>query len=202
MLRATAATCRWPLKPHTIASGHQRWYAAEGGGRKRRLSVYPSAPRQKHLYTPEDICHACFMRIVLDTNVLYAGIRSSLGASRILLELLMEGYLTAVLSPALFLEYEERLCGDATLHELELTDDDLVAFLDELASRSIRVRNHWLWRPVSSDPDDDMVIECAVNGYAEVLVTFNTRDLQPAHDLFGILVLTPAAFLARFGRES
>ena len=97
---------------------------------------------------------------------------------------------------------EERLCGDATLHGLGLTDADLVAFLDELVARSRRVRLYWLWRPVAPDPDDDMVIECAVNGHAEAIVTFNTRDLQPAQDCFGILVLTPAAFLARFGRQA
>ena len=160
------------------------------------MLVWPSAP----LYTRGKVCHAYGMHIVLDTNVLYAGIRSSRGASRIILELLVEGHLTAVLTPALVLEYEERLCGDATLHGLGLTDADLVAFLDELVARSLRVRVYWLWRPVAPDPDDDMVVECAVNGRAEVIVTFNTRDLQPAYDRFGILVLTPAAFLRRFGR--
>ena len=122
------------------------------------------------------------MHIGLDTNVLYAGIRSSRGASRVILELLAEGHLTAVLTPALVLEYEERLCGDATLHGLGLTDDDLVAFLDELVARSLCTRIYWLWRPVAPDPDDDMVIECAVNGRTEVIVAFNTPDLQQAHD--------------------
>jgi hypothetical protein len=84
-------------------------------------------------------------------------------------ELLRARHLTAVLTPALFLEYEERLCGDATLYGLGRTDADLVAFLDELVARSRRVRLYWLWRPVAPDPDDDMVIECAVNGRAEVL---------------------------------
>ena len=159
-----------------------------------RLAFFP-------LYTRGQVCHAYGMYIVLDTNVLYAGIRSSRGALRIILELLVEGHLTAVLTPALLLEYEERLCGDATLHGLGLTDADLVAFLDELVARSIRVRVYWLRRPVAPDPDD-MVIECTVNGHAEVIVTFNTRHLQPAHDHFGILVLTPAVFLTRFRRQA
>ena len=142
-------------------------------------------------------CH-----IVLDTNVLYAGIRSSRGASRIIIELLVEGHLHGCPYPSAGLqEYEERLCGDATLHGLGLTDADLVAFLDELVARSLDASGStWLWRPVAPDPDDDMVVECAVNGRAEVIVTFNTRHLQPAYDRFGILVLTPAAFLRRFGR--
>jgi len=71
-----------------------------------------------------------------------------------------------------------------------------------LVARSIRVRVYWLWRPVAPDPDADKVIECTVNGHAEVIVTFNTRHLQPAHDHFGILVLTPAVFLTRFRRQA
>jgi putative PIN family toxin of toxin-antitoxin system len=142
------------------------------------------------------------MRIVLDTNVLYAGIRSSRGASRVILEMLAEEKMTAVLTPALFLEYEEHLRGDVALQALGLTDEDLVAFLDELVARSVRVRIYWLWRPVSPDPDDDMVIECAINGRAEAIVTFNTRDLQQVPDLFGIPVFTPTEFLAHFGRQS
>lgn len=140
------------------------------------------------------------MRIVLDTNVLYAGIRSSRGASRIILEMLIDGRMTAVLSPALLLEYEEQLCGNATLHALGLTDDDMAAFLDELVAISVHVHAYRLWRPLSPDPDDDMVIECAVNGHANVIITFNTRHVQPAYTVFDIPVLTPAQFLARFGR--
>ncbi len=119
----------------------------------------------------------------------------------ILLELVAENKLEIVLTPALFLEYEEQLVGDLELRSLGLTDHDLVAFLDELAAKNYRMRIDIRWRPVSSDPDDDMVIECAVNGSAEAIVTFNTSDLTPAHDLFGILVLTPKEFLRRFGSE-
>jgi putative PIN family toxin of toxin-antitoxin system len=139
------------------------------------------------------------MRIVLDTNILYAGLRSALGASRVILELLVAQKLTTVLTPALFLEYEERLIGDPALHALGLTDQDLSAVLDEFAALSRRVRIDIRWRPMSADPDDDMVIECAVNGQADSIITFNTRDLRVASDRFGILVLTPREFLAQFG---
>ncbi len=139
------------------------------------------------------------MRVTLDTNVVYAGIRSASGASRIILELVADGELEAVITPALFFEYEEQLRGDAALEGLGLTDADLLAFLDELAAKSHRARVDIRWRPVSPDPDDDMVIECAVNGQAEMLITFNTRDLSVAEQRFGIPVLTPRAFLQRFG---
>src|SRR5262249_54960480 len=132
---------------------------------------------------------------------LYAGIRSSRGASRIILELVADSVIEPVITPALFLEYEERLRGAPELQALGLTDNELMAFLDELAAKSYRIRVDVRWRPVSPDPDDDMVIECVVNGGADMIVTFNTRDLKPAHDVFGIMVLTPRQFLARFGRK-
>lgn len=116
-----------------------------------------------------------------------------------ILDLVAEGLVEAVITPALFLEYEERLRGDPELQTLGVTDNDLTAFLDELAAKSYRTPVNVRWRPVSPDPDDDMVIECAVNGGAEVIVTFNIRDLRPASDLFGIIVLTPREFLSRFG---
>ncbi len=139
------------------------------------------------------------MLIVLDTSVLYAGLRSAQGASRVILESLATGRLTTVLTPALFLEYEERLLGDPVLHAFGLTDKNLIEVLDDIAALSHRVHVDIRWRPVSAAPDDDMVIECAVNGQAEVLLTFNKRDLYVAHERFGISVLTPREFLAQFG---
>jgi predicted nucleic acid-binding protein len=140
------------------------------------------------------------MGIVLVISVLYAGIRSSRGAAWGILELLVARKLTAVLTPALFLEYAAHLCSDPALQALGLTDEDLVAFLDALAALSVRVCIDIWWRPVPPDSDDDMVIECAVNGSADMIIIFNTRDLQPARDRFGIRVLTLAEFLRQFGR--
>jgi putative PIN family toxin of toxin-antitoxin system len=141
------------------------------------------------------------VRLVLDTNVLYAGIRSSHGASHVILGLVEEEKIEPIITPALFLEYEERLRGDPELQALGFSDQELADFLDEFAAKSSRVRVDIRWRPVSPDPDDDMVIECAVNGRAEMIVSFNIRDLAPAQDLFGITVLTPRAFLTYFGRK-
>jgi predicted nucleic acid-binding protein len=56
-----------------------------------------------------------------------------------------------------------------------------------------------LWRPTLRDPDDDMVLEAAVNGQAHAIVTFNRRDFRPAMEKFGIEVLTPGAAVERLG---
>ena len=76
-----------PKCPESVPTGaYQR--------RQYPVRILPSSP----LYMRRKVCHAYDMHIVLDTNVLYAGIRSSRGASRIILELLVEGHLTAVLA--------------------------------------------------------------------------------------------------------
>lgn len=41
------------------------------------------------------------------------------------------------------------------------------------------VETHLLWRPQLRDPGDEMVPEAAVNGQADLLVTFNLRDVGP-----------------------
>jgi predicted nucleic acid-binding protein len=57
--------------------------------------------------------------------------------------------------------------------------------------------NHFLWRPRLRDADDDMVLEAAVNGRAEAIVTFNARDFAGVADEFGLALLTPNAILRR-----
>jgi predicted nucleic acid-binding protein len=71
--------------------------------------------------------------------------------------------------------------------------------LDAVASVSEPVRPAFLWRPSLRDADDDMVLEVAVNGRANAIVTFNRRDFLPATERFGIEVLSPGATIERLG---
>ena len=59
------------------------------------------------------------------------------------------------------------------------------------------VEIRFLWRPQLTDADDEMVLETAVNGRAEAIVTFNRRDFEPAASRFGIAVLAPGEALHR-----
>jgi predicted nucleic acid-binding protein len=57
---------------------------------------------------------------------------------------------------------------------------------------------YFLWRPQLRDPKDEMVLELAVSGQADAIVTLNERDFLPtAPDLFGIEVIRPGPFLRR-----
>ncbi len=73
---------------------------------------------------------------------------------------------------------------------LDRTDTRI--FLDTLVSAMTPVDVHFLWRPHLPDINDEMILEAAVNGNADVLVTFNIRDYPGVFEKFGIEVLKPA----------
>jgi predicted nucleic acid-binding protein len=73
-------------------------------------------------------------------------------------------------------------------------------FLDAIIAMAEPVRTHFLWRPQLRDPNDEMVLEAAVNGRAKALVTFNLRDYGSVAGQFGVDVLLPREAIARIRR--
>lgn len=139
-------------------------------------------------------------KVVLDTSVVVAGLRTRLGAGNAVLQLVAHRRLLMLATPPLFLEYEDVLKRPehriAHGFTLEAIDD----FLAELATLIEPVEVHFQWRPQSRDPNDEMVLEAAINGHADALVTYNVADFAaPAHR-FRIAVLTPAALLKKVKR--
>ena len=59
------------------------------------------------------------------------------------------------------------------------------------------VEIHYLWRPELPDPSDDMILEAAVNGHADAIVTFNRKHYGDVPARFGIALLSPADALRR-----
>ncbi|MBZ9846677.1 putative toxin-antitoxin system toxin component, PIN family [Mesorhizobium sp. CA14] len=134
-------------------------------------------------------------RIVLDTNILTAGLRSRNGASFAVLRLIAERHVRPLVTTALFLEYEAVLSRpeQAAIHRLSAVElDRLLAGFAALAEP---VELHFLWRPQLADPKDEMVLEAAVNGRADALVTYNRRDFLNAEARFGVPVIGPAELL-------
>lgn len=74
--------------------------------------------------------------------------------------------------------------------------------LDGLAAMGRRVRLAFRWTPALPDPNDDMVLETAVNGQAHAIITFNERDFNPAAARFGCRVIRPGEFLRLLARET
>jgi putative PIN family toxin of toxin-antitoxin system len=134
-------------------------------------------------------------RIVLDTNILIAGLRSRSGASFALLQLVAEGRLRPLATTALFLEYEAVLKRSEQIERHGFSRAELDEFLAQFAALAEPVDVHFLWRPQLSDPKDEMVLEAAVNGRADALLTYNVRDFRVALERFDIKVLRPGELL-------
>jgi putative PIN family toxin of toxin-antitoxin system len=138
-------------------------------------------------------------RVVLDTSVLVAGLRSGLGASSRLLGLLADGIVIPLVSTPLYFEYEDVLKRPEQLHAMAMTTTDVDGFLSAFASASEPVEIRYRWRPQVRDPSDEMVLEAAINGRAAALVTHNVRDFAAAGNQFGIPVIRPGEALKRCG---
>jgi putative PIN family toxin of toxin-antitoxin system len=137
------------------------------------------------------------MRLVLDTNVVVAGMRSPAGASAALLMAARHGKITILANVALALEYE------ATCRRAEhgvaagLKPAQVAIFIDAVIAMAEPVESHFLWRPQLRDPSDELVLEAAVNGRASAIVTFNEQDFGAVPMQFGVNVLSPADALRR-----
>jgi predicted nucleic acid-binding protein len=73
-------------------------------------------------------------------------------------------------------------------------------FVDAVIAMAEPVESHYLWRPQLRDPGDELVLEAAVNGQAEAIVTFNKRDFGAAPARFGVPPLTSAEAIRRIRR--
>jgi putative PIN family toxin of toxin-antitoxin system len=138
------------------------------------------------------------MRCVLDTDVIIAGLRSAQGASRQIIRMAGRGEITVIATATMMVEYEEVLKRPQHLKAVNLTAMQVDILLDAFAALFEPVTPHFLWRPLLKDPDDEMILEAAVNGQAAVIITFNTRHYSPAAGRFGIDILRPGSFLRRF----
>jgi putative PIN family toxin of toxin-antitoxin system len=136
-------------------------------------------------------------QIVIDTNVLFSALRSQLGASHHLLLLVDSGKFEVNLSVPLVLEYEEVLKSAAGARiALSIVEvDDILDYLCRVANLKVV---SYLWRPLLSDPDDDMVLELAVAAGCADIVTYNKGDFAAAKGL-GVRLLTPREFLREIG---
>jgi len=131
------------------------------------------------------------LRVVLDTSVVVAALRSRAGASNRVLELVARGKVQPLTSTALFLEYEEVLRRPENRLATGMSEEDVEEFLAALVSAAEPVEINFRWRPQLKDPQDELVLEAAVNGRAEALVTHDVRDFESAAGLFGLRILLP-----------
>jgi putative PIN family toxin of toxin-antitoxin system len=133
------------------------------------------------------------MSLVVDTNVVIAGLRARRGASFQIVSAMLQGRIGFLISVPLLLEYEEvmkRTDPDLLPHFSAIEKD---VFLNGFAAFGKQPRIFYLWRPFLRDSDDDMLVELAVAGSATHIVTSNATDFDGVESL-GIKVSTPQKF--------
>ena len=136
----------------------------------------------------------------MDTDVVVAGMRSPAGASAAILRSIRQGQASLLLNVPLAMEYEV-VCQRAD-HRLAagLTEQQVDIFVSVVIAMAEPVETHFLWRPQLRDPNDEMVLEAAVNGRANTLVTFNLKDFGNVPGRFGVELLLPREAIGRIRR--
>jgi putative PIN family toxin of toxin-antitoxin system len=133
------------------------------------------------------------MRVVLDTNVLVAAVRSRQGASFALVRSIPSPDFQPCLSEGLYVEWQDVLTRPENIPAGQ-TVDDALGFVRSLASQAHLQGIHFLWRPFLRDPDDDMLVELALAAGCPYIVTHNVKDFGGSEEL-GITAISPRDFL-------
>ncbi len=137
------------------------------------------------------------LRFVLDTDVIIAAMRSPAGASAAILRAADAQQVRLLSSVALVLEYEAKCTELKHFEAAAISLTDASNFVDAVAALAEPIELHFFWRPQLSDPNDEMVLEAAINGQADAIVTFNLRHYGSAPSQFGIDVLLPSQAIWR-----
>lgn len=140
-------------------------------------------------------------RFVLDTDVIVAAMRSPSGASAALIGAVLDQRLTMLASVPLFFEYEAKCADPMHWTAAGLSKEQADIFINGIAGLVSPVKTYYLWRPMLRDPNDEMVLEVAVNGWADAIVTFNLRDYGTVPLEFNIEVIKPSTAIRRVRNE-
>ncbi|HMW07572.1 MAG TPA: putative toxin-antitoxin system toxin component, PIN family [Leptospiraceae bacterium] len=135
-------------------------------------------------------------KIIIDTNVLVSGLKSRLGASYKLLSSLNDERIQLFLSNSLLFEYEEILKRNNHLVNLDLNEID--SLLDDICAIASTKNIFYLWRPTTSDPDDDFIVDLAIASNIDYIITFNVSNFLNAKKM-NIKTITPKEFLQLLG---
>ena len=128
--------------------------------------------------------------------------RSRSGASWQLVDWALAGKFTLLLTVPLVLEYEAVLRREEHGKVHGLTVPQLDEVIESFVKVAEPVQIRFLWRPLLSDPRDDMVLETAVDGGADLLVTFNQKDFVAASKGFAHETVRPSEALDRLRRQA
>jgi putative PIN family toxin of toxin-antitoxin system len=137
--------------------------------------------------------------VVIDTSVLITALRSHAGAAAEVIRKVLRGDLETLMDFKMACEYRDVALRAKHLHASGKSRSETEAVLDALEAIAVPVLVAFRYRPLSPDPEDDMVLDVAINGNADVIVTNNTKHFREAAECFHMQVLTPAELLKKMG---
>ncbi|RME49356.1 MAG: PIN domain-containing protein [Caldilineae bacterium] len=136
------------------------------------------------------------LRAVIDTNVVFEGLTKQGSVGGVIIEAWLAGMFQAFVTNALAYEYRDVLSRKLSPGRWQ----QLRPVLGRLLKNAQFVDTHYSWRPISPDPADDHIIDCAMNGNA-IIVTANLRDFRLAQEALGVQVMSPLEFVLKLGTQ-
>lgn len=134
--------------------------------------------------------------VVIDTNVLFAGLTKKGGAEGFIIDVWLGGLLKVNVSNSLAYEYIDVLSRKLSSQRWLKLQPILATLLTRVEFTPI----YYSWRPTSPDPGDDLVIDCAMNANAMV-VTSNIKDFQRAKIALGLQIMTPKELIIKLAEN-
>lgn len=136
------------------------------------------------------------MIVVVDTNVFIFSVMNANGVSRQIIRLCLQGQLKPLMGNALFSEYEDVCARNALFEERLISREDRNTLVDAFLASCTWVPIYFLWRPNLRDEADNHVMELAIAGGAEMIITANKKDFRNAELSFpNIEICNPIEFL-------
>jgi putative PIN family toxin of toxin-antitoxin system len=130
------------------------------------------------------------LQVVVDTNVVFEGLTKQGSIGSVIIEAWLDDVFQTYVTNALAYEYVDVLSRKLSPNRWL----NIQPVLGTLLKKSRFVDIHYSWRPISPDPGDDHIIDCAMNANA-MIVTANIRDFQLARDTLGVTVVSPLEFV-------
>jgi len=135
-------------------------------------------------------------KVVIDTSVMISALIGKRGASREVIKRCLTGDYLPLMSNPLFQEYEDVSSRKRVKETCPLSGKEIRDLLNAFYSVCSWVPIYYLWRPNLKDEDDNFLIELALAGNSQKIVTNNVKDIETAELKFEDLrILTPQQIL-------
>jgi uncharacterized protein len=138
------------------------------------------------------------VRVVVDTNIFVSAIMRKNSAPRETIRRCMVGKITPLIGTALFLEYESVISRSILFKDAPLNKKEREELLDAFLSVSQCISTYYLWRPNLKDEADNHLVELAVAGNGEYIITRNKKAFKNSELLFpDIQIVDAGEFLLK-----